>query len=85
MVDFTDALVSAGSMTTRLNEKAKELKDDNIIESWARNAMRAVAALIDVFDAVIRIVRIVGNAIGAVAADIVSLVQFTDGIAGQMI
>ena len=42
MVDFTDALVSAGSMTTRLNEKAKELKDDNVIESWARNAMRAV-------------------------------------------
>ena len=85
MVDFTDALVSAGSMTTRLNEKAKELKEDNVIESWARNAMRAVAALIDVFDAVIRIVRIVGNAIGAVAADIVSMVQFTDGIAGEMI
>ena len=85
MVDLTDALVSAGSMTTRLNEKAKELKDDNVIETWARNALRAVAALIDVFDAVIRVVRIVGNSLAAVAADIVSVLSFMDGIGGAMI
>ena len=42
MVDLTDALVSAGSMTQRLTEKARELKDDNVIETWARNALRAV-------------------------------------------
>ena len=85
MVDLTDALVSAGSMTTRLNEKARELKDDNVIEAWARNALRAVAALIDVFDAVIRVVRIVGNSLAAVAADIVSVLSFMDGIGGAMI
>lgn len=85
MVDLTDALVSAGSMTTRLNEKARELKDDNVIETWARNALRAVAALIDVFDAVIRVVRIVGNSFAAVAADIVSVLNFMDGIGGAMV
>jgi lambda family phage tail tape measure protein len=85
MVDLTDALVSAGSMTTRLNEKARELKDDNVIETWARNALRAVAALIDVFDAVIRVVRIVGNSLAAVAADIVSVLSFMDGIGGAMV
>ena len=85
MVDLTDALVSAGSMTTRLNEKARELNENNVIESWARNALRAVAALIDVFDAVIRIVRIAGHALAAVAADMMSVAQLMDGIGGEMI
>lgn len=85
MVDFTDALVNAGSMTQRLNEQARQLQQDNTIEAWARNAARFVVAVIDVFDAVIRVIRIVGNAIGAVAADIVSMAGFVDGIGEEML
>lgn len=85
MVDFTDALLNAGSMTQRLNEQAKQMQQDNVIESWARNAARFVAALVDVFDAVIRVIRIVGNAIAAVAADIVSMAEFTSGLGQEML
>ena len=85
LVDFTDALVNAGSMTQRLNEQAKQLQQDNVLESWARNAARFVAALVDVFDAVIRVIRIVGNAIAAVAADIVSMAEFTNGLGREML
>ena len=85
MRDFTDALVSAGSLTERLNQQAKQLQQDNVIETWARNGLRAVAALIDVFDAVVRVVRIVGNAFAAVAADIVSVAGFMDGILGDIL
>lgn len=85
MRDFTDAMVAAGSVTDRLNQTAKQLQQDNVIETWARNGMRAVAALIDVFDAVVRVVRIVGNAFAAVAADIVSVGEFMDGILGEIL
>ena len=85
VVDFTDALLNAGSMTQRLNEQAKQMQQDNVIESWARNAARFVAALVDVFDAVIRVIRIVGNAIAAVAADIVSMAEFTSGLGQEML
>jgi hypothetical protein len=44
MRDFTDALLDSGSMTERLNDTAKQLKQDNVIETWAREGMRAVAA-----------------------------------------
>jgi lambda family phage tail tape measure protein len=85
MVDLSDALLNAGSLTERLNGKAKELQQENALESWARNALRAVAALFDVLDAVIRVIRIVGNSIAAVAADMVSLAGFMDGLGAQMI
>ncbi len=42
-------------------------KDDNVIETWARNALRGIAALIDVFDAAIRTVRIAGHAFKSLA------------------
>jgi hypothetical protein len=58
MRDFTDALLASGSMTERLNDTAKQLKQDNVIETWAREGLRAVAAFIDIFDACVRIVRI---------------------------
>jgi lambda family phage tail tape measure protein len=85
MRDFTDALLNSGSMTERLNDTAKQLKQDNVIETWAREGMRAVAAFIDIFDAIIRVVRIVGNSFAAVAADIVSVLAFMDGIGAAMI
>jgi lambda family phage tail tape measure protein len=85
MRDFTDALLNSGSMTERLNDTAKQLKQDNVIETWAREGMRAVAAFIDIFDAIIRVVRIVGNSFAAVAADIVSVLAFMDGIGAEMI
>ncbi len=85
MRDLTDTLVAAGSVTQRLNDKAKELNEDNVIESWGRQAVRAVAALIDIFDACIRVVRIAGNSIAATGADIVSVFQFIDGLGGEMI
>ena len=85
MRDFTDALLDSGSMTERLNDTAKQLKQDNVIETWAREGMRAVAAFIDIFDAIIRVVRIVGNSFAAVAADIVSVLAFMDGIGAEMI
>ena len=85
MRDFTDALLDSGSITERLNDTAKQLKQDNVIETWAREGMRAVAAFIDIFDAIIRVVRIVGNSFAAVAADIVSVLAFMDGIGAEMI
>jgi lambda family phage tail tape measure protein len=85
MRDFTDALLASGSMTERLNDTAKQLKQDNVIETWAREGMRSVAAFIDIFDAIIRVVRIVGNSFAAVAADIVSVLAFMDGIGAEMI
>jgi lambda family phage tail tape measure protein len=85
MRDFTDALLASGSMTERLNDTAKQLKQDNVIETWAREGLRAVAAFIDIFDACVRIVRIAGNAIAATGADIVSVLAFMDGIGAEMI
>ena len=85
MRDFTDALLDSGSMTERLNDTAKQLKQDNVIETWAREGLRAVAAFIDIFDACVRIVRIAGNAIAATGADIVSVLAFMDGIGAEMI
>jgi len=85
MRDFTDALLASGSMTERLNDTAKQLKQDNVIETWAREGLRAVAAFIDIFDAIVRVVRIVGNSFAAVAADIVSVLAFMDGIGAEMI
>ena len=85
MRDFTDALLASGSMTERLNDTAKQLKQDNVIETWAREGLRAVAAFIDIFDACVRIVRIAGNAIAATGADIVSVLAFMDGIGEEMI
>ena len=85
MLDFTDALLDSGSMTERLNDTAKQLKQDNVIETWAREGLRAVAAFIDIFDACVRIVRIAGNAIAATGADIVSVLAFMDGIGAEMI
>ena len=85
MRDFTDALLASGSMTERLNDTAKQLKEDNVIETWAREGLRAVAAFIDIFDACVRIVRIAGNAIAATGADIVSVLAFMDGIGAEMI
>jgi lambda family phage tail tape measure protein len=85
MRDFTDALLVSGSMTERLNDTAKQLKQDNVIETWAREGLRAVAAFIDIFDACVRIVRIAGNAIAATGADIVSVLAFMDGIGAEMI
>ena len=85
MRDFTDALLASGSMTERLNDTAKQLKQDNVIETWAREGLRAVAAFIDIFDACVRIVRIAGNAIAATGADVVSVLAFMDGIGAEMI
>lgn len=85
MRDFTDALLASGSMTERLNDTAKQLKQDNVIETWAREGLRAVAAFIDIFDACVRVVRIAGNAIAATGADIVSVLAFMDGIGAEMI
>lgn len=85
MRDFTDALLASGSMTERLNDTAKQLKQDNVIETWAREGLRAVAAFIDIFDACVRIVRIAGNAIVATGADVVSVLAFMDGIGAEMI
>lgn len=85
MRDFTDALLDSGSMTERLNDTAKQLKQDNVIETWAREGLRAVAAFIDIFDACVRIVRIAGNAIAATGADVVSVLAFMDGIGAEMI
>lgn len=85
MRDFTDALLASGSMTERLNDTAKQLKEDNVIETWAREGLRAVAAFIDIFDACVRIVRIAGNAIAATGADIVSVLAFMDGIGDELI
>ena len=85
MRDFTDALLASGSMTERLNDTAKQLKQDNVIETWAREGLRAVAAFIDIFDACVRIVRIAGNAIAATGADLVSVLAFMDGIGAEMI
>ena len=85
MLDFTDALLDSGSMTERLNDTAKQLKQDNVIETWAREGLRAVAAFIDIFDACVRIVRIAGNAIAATGADVVSVLAFMDGIGAEMI
>lgn len=85
MRDFTDALLASGSMTERLNDTAKQLKQDNVIETWAREGMRSVAAFIDIFDVIIRVVRIVGNSFAAVAADIVLVLAFMDGIGAEMI
>ena len=85
MRDFTDALLASGSMTERLNDTAKQLKQDNVIETWAREGLRAVAAFIDIFDACVRIVRIAGNAIAATGADVVSVLAFMDGIGVEMI
>jgi lambda family phage tail tape measure protein len=85
MRDFTDALLASGSMTERLNDTAKQLKQDNVIETWAREGLRAVAAFIDIFDACVRVVRIAGNAIAATGADVVSVLAFMDGIGAEMI
>jgi lambda family phage tail tape measure protein len=85
MRDFTDALLASGSMTERLNDTAKQLKQDNVIETWAREGLRAVAAFIDIFDACVRIVRIAGNAIATTGADVVSVLAFMDGIGAEMI
>ena len=85
MRDFTDALLASGSMTERLNDTTKQLKQDNVIETWAREGLRAVAAFIDIFDACVRIVRIAGNAIAATGADVVSVLAFMDGIGAEMI
>jgi hypothetical protein len=85
MRDFTDAMLASGSMTERLNDTAKQLKQDNVIETWAREGLRAVAAFIDIFDACVRIVRIAGNAIAVTGADIVSVLAFLDGIGAEMI
>ena len=85
MRDFTDVLVGAGSMTERLNQQAKQLQQDNTIQDWARTAAKAVAFVLDAFDGVVRVIRVVGSSIGAVFADIVSVLTFADGLGAAMI
>ena len=85
MRDFADALLGAGSMTERLNQQAKQLQQDNTIQDWARAAAKAVAFVMDAFDGVIRVVRLVGNALGAVMADIGSAIAFLDGIGAEVL
>ena len=85
MRDFADALLGAGSMTERLNQQAKQLQRDNTIQDWARAAAKAVAFVMDAFDGVIRVVRLVGIAIGAVMADVGSAIAFLDGIGAEML
>lgn len=85
MRDFADALLGAGSMTERLNQQAKQLQQDNTIQDWARAAAKAVAFVMDAFDGVIRVVRLVGNAIGAVMADVGSAIAFLDGIGAEVL
>jgi lambda family phage tail tape measure protein len=85
MRDFTDALLGAGSMTERLNSQAKQLQQDNTIQDWARAAAKAVAFVMDAFDGVIRVVRLVGNALAAVMADIGSALAFLDGIGAEVL
>ena len=85
MRDFADALLGAGSMTERLNQQARQLQQDNTIQDWARAAAKAVAFVMDAFDGVIRVVRLVGNAIAAVLADIGSALAFLDGIGAEVL
>ncbi len=85
MRDFTDALLGAGSMTERLNQQARQLQQNNTIQDWARATAKAVAFVMDAFDGVIRVVRLVGNAIAAVLADIGSALAFLDGIGAEVL
>lgn len=85
MRDFTDALLGAGSMTERLNQQAKQLQQDNTIQEWARAAAKALAFVMDAFDGVIRVVRLVGSAVAAVLADIGSVFAFLDGIGADVL
>jgi hypothetical protein len=67
---FSKAMLEALTSTDGLNASVKGLAADNSIQSWAESTAKAVAFVIDAFDGVWRVVRVVGKSFGAVAADI---------------
>jgi lambda family phage tail tape measure protein len=82
--DFVDMLMQTGGQAAAMNDKAKELAKDNKIREWAQDAAMGAAHLMDVFGGVVRVIKVVGSAIAAVFADVMSVVDFFGSIDGHM-
>lgn len=83
MRDFTDALLANGSMAERANGKLKELSTEGTLQKWARNAAGALGFVIDMFDGVVRIVRIAIGALESGADQLVRVAKFFDDVLGD--
>lgn len=73
--EFVKTLVQTISKTDGVKDGVKSLASDGSIKSWAEGAAKAAGFVIDSFDGVQRIVRLVGISLGAAAAQANQLVQ----------
>lgn len=72
--DAAIAFLGAANETGGFNDKIKELSKDGTIDKWTRGAITGLTYLMDTFEGVIRVVRSVGETIGAGFAQIVTYV-----------
>lgn len=72
-VDFTDALLASNSMVVNVTQSLTKMQKDGDLTGWARTGAIGVAYVIDGFDALYRIIKIIGIANAGVAAQIAEL------------
>lgn len=72
MTAFVTALLEAKNSGDKIGETVKKLKDDNSVASWAEEAGRFVASLVDGFRRLAAMIEIVGRGLAAMSVDAVS-------------
>lgn len=81
---FTKALLEAQTANNGLRTGVDDLARDGSIRSWAEGAAQAVGFVIDAFDAVYRLVKVVGIGLGATAAQAVSAAKLDFAAVAQI-
>lgn len=72
---FISAMTESATASDGVRGSVDELAADGSLRAWAEDAARFAAFVVDAFDGVQRVVRIVGKTIGAAAAQAVALAK----------